>query len=33
MQEKLQVLQKKDLENIVETPEKKDAIKDLYMMQ
>lgn len=26
MQEKLQVLQKKDLKNIAETPEKKDAM-------
>ena len=33
MQEKLQILQKKDLKNIVEILEKKDVIKDLYMMQ
>lgn len=29
MQEKLQILQKKDLKNIVEILEKKDVIKDL----
>lgn len=33
MYEKLQILQKKDLKNIVEILEKKDVIKDLYMMQ
>ncbi len=32
MQEKLQILQKKGLKNIVEIPEKKDIIKDPYMM-
>ena len=32
MQERLQILQKKDLKNIAETPEKKDVIKDPYMI-